>query len=284
MTGVPNDMFPASHADVPGDSGIAAESLGSSGFGTASIRSTWSIPSDPSESTMSAPAPPPLVGALEPLPVAGHPDAWLSLPTGATSRRPVVVAIHGARDRADRQCRDWRHATSEYPFILCPKRWFDAETNRSDPRYADNGEGRLLAYIDDALEALAARYPHYADTTNPLLAGFSLGAAQVTALAVQFPSRFPRVALVEGATRAWSQARVSAFLQGGGQRVLFGCGQEGVKKTAERVAKRLADVGLAAHVVFVNVGHRFAPRLEDAVRDELPWLLEGDDRWPAPGE
>jgi pimeloyl-ACP methyl ester carboxylesterase len=233
--------------------------------------STWGVPSD---STTSAEQPPPLYGAFEPLPIAGYPEAWVSLPTGATSPRPVVVVVHGAGDRPERQCRGWRHATSEYPFVICPR-------GLISPPYTHLGGAPLLEYIDGSLEALAARYPHYVDTHNPLLAGFSLGAAQVTELAVQFPARFPRIALVEGATTAWSMERAEAYLQGGGQRVLFGCGQGGVRNRAERTAKRLEDLGLDAHVVFANVGHRFAPSLQEAVHGELAWLMEGDERWSA---
>jgi pimeloyl-ACP methyl ester carboxylesterase len=126
---------------------------------------------------------------------------------------------------------------------------------------------------------LAARFPDHVDASNPLLAGFSLGAAQVTELAVRFPSRFPRIALVEGATTLWNSARVSAFLQGGGQRVLFGCGQDGVRNSAARTAKRLATLGLDVHVVFASVGHRFAPSLQEAVGSELAWLMDEDERW-----
>jgi pimeloyl-ACP methyl ester carboxylesterase len=231
---------------------------------------TWVIPTDPVISTPQST--PPLAGDLEALPVAGYPAAWLSLPTGATSKRPVVIVIHGAGDRPERQCRGWRNATSEYPFIICPK-------GRAAPRYTHIGGAPLLEYIDDALQALAMRYPDYVDTSNPLLAGFSLGASQVTDLAVHFPARFPRIALVEGATKVWDGDRVSAFLEGGGQRVLFGCGQDGVRDSAERTAKRLERLGLDAHVVYANVGHRFAPSLQDAVRSELSWLMDGDERW-----
>jgi pimeloyl-ACP methyl ester carboxylesterase len=233
--------------------------------------STWGVPSD---TTTPAAGPPPLSGDFEPLPIAGYPEAWMSLPTGATSRRPVVVVIHGAGDRPERQCRGWRHATNEYPFVVCPR-------GLISPAYTHLGGAPLLEYIDGALEALAARYRDYADTGNPLLAGFSLGAKQVTELAVQFPERFPRVALVEGATRVWSLERAEAFVQGGGQRVLFGCGQGGVRNSAERTAKRLEGIGLDAHVVFANVGHRFAPSLQEAVHAELAWLMEGDERWSA---
>ena len=232
-------------------------------------RPTWSTPSDP---VVAAP-PPPLRGDFESLSVAGYLDAWVSLPTGATNRRPVVIVVHGAGDRPERQCLGWRHATREYPFVICPR-------GRAAPRYTHIGGAALLEYIDGALQALAARYPDYVDTEKPLLAGFSLGAAQVTELAARLPARFPRIALVEGATKAWSSARISAFLDGGGQRVLFGCGQDGVRDRAERTAKRLESLGLDARVVYANVGHHFAPSLQEAVRAELAWLMEGDDRWP----
>lgn len=169
----------------------------------------------------------------------------------------------------------WRRATNEYAFIVCPR-------GSAAPRFTHIGGTALLEYIDGALDALVGRYPDYVDTEKPLLAGFSLGAAQVTELAARLPGRFPRIALVEGATKAWSLARVSSFSEGGGQRVLFGCGQDGVRDRAERTAKRLESAGLDVHVVFANVGHRFGPSLQDAVRGQLAWLMEGDERWPRP--
>ncbi len=225
----------------------------------------------------------PLPGFFEALPVSGYPDAWLSLPTGATGKRPVVVLIHGAGDRPDWQCGGWRRATGEYAFVVCPRGHVDkASSTKNDVRYTHIGGETLLAYVDASLEALAARYPDYVDTSTPLFAGFSLGAAEVVALAVKSPSRFPRLALIEGGTTSWSDARVDAFLNGGGRRVLYGCGQEGVRNAARTTAKRLVALGLETRVVFASVGHTFDPPLEDAVRGQLAWLVEGDDRWPPP--
>jgi predicted esterase len=224
----------------------------------------------------------PLPGFFEALPVPGFPDAWLSLPTGATGKRPVVVVIHGAGDRPDWQCGGWRRATREYAFVLCPRGHVDkASSTRNDVRYTHFGGAPLLEYVDAALGVLGARYPEYADTSTPLFAGFSLGAAEIVALAVKSPSRFPRLALVEGGTNAWSDARIDTFLSGGGRRVLFGCGQEGVLKSAKGVAKRLLARGLDTRAVFAPVGHTFDPPLEDAVRSELAWWVEGDPRWPS---
>jgi pimeloyl-ACP methyl ester carboxylesterase len=191
--------------------------------------------------------------------------------------------IHGAGDRPDWQCGGWRRATGEYPFIVCPTGRVDrASSTKDDTRYTHAAGPTLLAYIDAALAALSARYPDHADTAHPLLAGFSLGSFAILALAVQDPDRFPRVALIEGATEAFDDVRARAFVHGGGQRVLFGCGQKGCEAAAKAAAQRLQTHDhLDARVVYAPVNHTFDPPLEDAVARELPWLVQGDPRWPA---
>ncbi len=228
-----------------------------------------------------APAPlPALPGFFEALPVAGHPDAWMSLPTGATGKRPVVVVIHGSGDRPDWQCGGWRRATGEYPFVVCPRgAAAPGESTRTDVRYTHRGGAALLAYIDASLAVLEARYPAYVDASTPILAGFSLGASEILALAVQDPARFPRIALIEGGTQGWTDARIDAYVAGGGQRVLYGAGQRANEAAARAVVKRLVAKGLDARVVYAPVDHTFDPPLEDAVHEALPWLVAGDARW-----
>jgi pimeloyl-ACP methyl ester carboxylesterase len=225
---------------------------------------------------------PPITAFFESLPVEGHPDAFVSLPTGATAKRPVVVVIHGAGDRPDWQCGGWRRATGEYAFVLCPTGHFaPGDSTKDDRRYTHANGSALLAYIDASLAALAARYPDHADTANPVLAGFSLGSYGILAIAVRQPSRFQRIALIEGATSQFDDSRARAFVKGGGQRVLFGCGQRGCETAAKAAAERLRTRDqLDARVVFAPVNHTFDPPLEDAVHAELAWLVEGDDRWP----
>src|ERR1700722_2798504 len=117
------------------------------------------------------PALAPLPRFFEALPVAGHPDAWISLPTGATGKRPVVVVIHGAGDRPDWQCGGWRRATGEFAFVVCPRGTYaPGDSTKNDIRYTQQGGAALLAYLDASLAALQARYPAYADTSTPVLA------------------------------------------------------------------------------------------------------------------
>ena len=225
---------------------------------------------------------PPVAGFFEALPVAGHPDAWMSLPTGATGPRPVVVMIHGAGDRPDWQCGGWRRATAGYPFVICPRgAYVPGESTHDDARYTHRGGAALLAYIDASLEALRAKYSGYADTEHPLLAGFSLGASEVLALAVQDPGRFPRLALVEGAVNAWTFARADAYLAGGGLRVLYATGQRSNDAAAKITVQRLLQRRVDARAVFAPVGHTFDVPLEDAVRSQLEWLVEDDSSWAA---
>lgn len=248
----------------------------------AAEESSASAEASTSASSASAAPLPPLPGFFEALPVAGHPDAWLSLPTGATSKRPIVVVIHGAGDRPDWQCGGWRRATKEYPFIVCPRGAVSArDSTKDDVRYTLSGGPGLLAYIDGALAALAARYPEYADTSPPvLLAGFSLGSYEIVPIAIQQASRFPAIVVVEGLTSGLDDARARAYAAAGGKRVLFGCGQRGCENAAKIAVRRIEKSdGLEADQVYAPVDHTFDPPLEDAIGSKLSWLVQGDPRW-----
>ncbi len=70
----------------------------------------------------SAPAPlPPLEGVwLEELPLADGSVGYVAPPVGAREPRPLIVAVHGAGDRANWACGGWRLAASGYAFVVCP--------------------------------------------------------------------------------------------------------------------------------------------------------------------
>src|SRR5262245_33463782 len=58
-------------------------------------------------------------GAMMSLPVEGHNPAVVSVPRGATGRMPVLVATHGAGDRAEWHCEIWRDIVGNRGFVLC---------------------------------------------------------------------------------------------------------------------------------------------------------------------
>jgi hypothetical protein len=223
------------------------------------------IPSDPLFTNLSIP---------------GFPEAVVSMPNGATSRRPVVVVLHGSADRPDYNCDAWRHITGAHGFVLCPRGVYDASgSTPSDRRFTLRGGAHLRAHLDAALEALQERFGPYVDVDRPIVTGFSLGATEIGQLAIGDPSRFPRVAQLEGGYGVWTPKAVSAFLAGGGQRVLFACGSGWCLPIAKAVVAQLGKAGVESRVVFAPVGHTNDRPLQEALMGELEWFLAGDERW-----
>ncbi|MDI1450936.1 hypothetical protein [Polyangium sp. 6x1] len=139
--------------------------------------------------------PPAVVAPKEPSPlraaspivdltVPGHPAAVVSLPIGATSRRPVVIAAHGNYGRPEWQCQAVRDLFEDRAFILCPRGIpRDNSPGPDDVRFTYESNAALELEIDAGLRALTATYPDYVDPGPPLYMGFSLGAIQGVAIA-----------------------------------------------------------------------------------------------------
>jgi predicted esterase len=204
----------------------------------------------------------------------------VSVPNGATSPRPVLIVLHGAGDRPDWNCDAWRHITGAQGFVLCPRGdYVPAESTPGDRRYTIRGGAPLRAHLDEALGTLGERFAGYIDDERPLAAGFSLGATEIAQIAIAHPERFSRVALLEGGHGVWTPKAIRSFADGGGRRVLFGCGSSWCLGPAEDAAKRLRAGGVEARVVHANVGHTNDRPLQEAIMGELGWYLDGDARW-----
>jgi predicted esterase len=232
------------------------------------------------ESAALAPiAPEPLFTNLS---VPTFPDPVVSVPNGATSPRPVVIVLHGSGDRPDWNCDAWRHITGAYGFVLCPRGDEDTQSSTStDRRYTLRGGQYLRGYIDAALDALATRYAGYVDGRRPILAGFSLGAAEAAVLASEDPRFLPRMALLEGGQDVWTRERIHGFHWEGGERVLFGCGSKGCALASKATAAKFEKAGVESHVVYANVGHTSDRPLQEAIMTEMAWFLGDDPRWAA---
>jgi predicted esterase len=217
---------------------------------------------------------------LAPLSVPGFPDAVVAAPWEATGTRPVVVVLHGLGDRPETHCEAWRTITRSGSFVVCPRGEVDAE--RSMPgrvRYTLPGGPVLRAHVDAALAALSARYGDRADTSRPLLVGFSLGATEAALLAQSDPEAFPRVAVVEGGLDVWVEPTIDPFVARGGRRVLFGCGSPWCSPPARAAAARIDGANAGSRVAFADVGHHDAPELQKALMAEWAWFVDGDARW-----
>ena len=90
--------------------------------------SVHAVDAAPPETVTVAPevAPPPPVALsghdwLEPVGDDARELGKVSIPQGATNHRPVMIALHGAADRAEWSCAEWRGVTGDFPFIVCPR-------------------------------------------------------------------------------------------------------------------------------------------------------------------
>ncbi|WP_437648024.1 hypothetical protein [Sorangium sp. So ce362] len=215
------------------------------------------------------------------LSVDGFPSAVVSVPIGATARRPVLIASHGNYDRPEWQCQVWRDIAGGDAFILCPRGVARSDSpSASDVRFTYESNARLEQEIDAGLAALRARFPEHVDPGAVLYTGFSLGAIMGSAIAARRPALFPRLVLVEGGHDKWTQATARAFADGGGQRVLFVCAQAGCGAAAKAAAARLEKAGVLTRVVrSKEAGHRYDGPVAEETRRALGWALEGDTRW-----
>jgi hypothetical protein len=217
---------------------------------------------------------------LLPLAVAGFRDAMVSVPTGATQPRPVVLALHGNFDRPEWQCEVWRGITQGRAFVVCPRGIPRPDAPKSLDRWTYGKSTDVRAEIDAALAALDARFSGYVADGPILYAGFSLGAIHGVGIVAGDAKRFPRAVLVEGGHDGWTAARAKSFAAAGGKRVLFACGQRACKTEAATARKNLDHAGIATELVYGGeVGHTYDGPVAAEITRVFPWLVDGDPRF-----
>jgi predicted esterase len=218
------------------------------------------------------------------LSVAGHHDAIVSVPNGATSPRPLLVATHGAGDRAEWHCQLWRRIVGDRAFILCPQgKRTDARVPHEQAAYYYPDHFALDEELRAGIAALRVRYAELVDTNRAVYTGFSQGAIHGALVLALRPELFPRAALVEGGNGffdEWSPYAARRYHEGGGQRVLFACGSGACVRTAERCARYLEKAGVEARVAHAEgAGHSYGPSMEAELAATFEWLVSGDERW-----
>jgi predicted esterase len=223
-------------------------------------------------------------GPFATLPVPGHHDAVVSVPNDAGSPRPLLVATHGAGDRAEWHCELWRAIVGDRGFVLCPQgRRTDARVPHEDAHYYYPDHFALDKEVRAAMAALRARYLDRVDDDRALYTGFSQGAIHGALVITLRPELFPRAALVEGGNGffdEWSPYAARRFHDGGGERVLFACGSPACVRSAGRCAGYLDKTGVTTRVVHAEgAGHSYGPSMQAELRQSFEWLVEGDARW-----
>ena len=211
------------------------------------------------------------------LDVKGFGPATVALPLEATTPRPIVVVLHGARDRAEWQCGTFRGLLGGRVFILCPQGVAAAEAGLFGLGSVDDSIAELRA----ALAALKARFGAHVAASPIVLIGYAEGAAVAAALARQEPSFFARTALIKGDAAAFSLSATKIFAQRGGKRALFFCVDDACQQNGVERALLLSRAGAPAKSVKAEVGPFLDAPFVTALRPEISWLLEGDARFAA---
>jgi hypothetical protein len=228
-----------------------------------------------------APALAPLEETLLSLAVAGFRDAIVSVPTGATEPRPVVVALHGNFDRPEWQCEVMREISDAYAFVLCPRGIRRTDVPKSWDRWEYGALQTVKQELAAGLAALGERFAGYVAEGPVVFTGFSLGAILGRPIVRDDPARFPRVVFTEGGSDGWDFQR---FKQGGGLRVLFACAQAGCPQNRRAVARQAERFGVEVRVADGgNAGHTYDGPVARAIKAEWAWLVEGDARWTRQG-
>lgn len=214
------------------------------------------------------------------LPVAGFAPAIVALPLGATSPRPIVIVIHGARDRAEWQCGSFRGLFGPSVFIVCPQ---GMQVGSAGGLYGLGSFDDSTAELRAALAALKARYGKHVAPSPAVLVGYGEGVAVAADLARQEPSFFARVALVNGDPSIWSSSAAKMFNVRGGKRVLFFCTDQACEDAAGQRALWLnRGGGVTTKTVRAAVGPYLDEPFTAALKPELAWLVEGDARFAKP--
>ncbi len=216
----------------------------------------------------------------------GYRDASVALPLGATSPRPVIVAVHGNYDRPEWQCDVWRAVTDGYPFVLCPRGVPRADAPRSEDRWTFGWNGHdLEREINAGLAALHDVFGPYVDPGPMVYAGFSLGAILGADVVLWNPARFTRAVLIEGGTTSWSLQSAKQYAKHGGKRVLYACGQVDCVRETKTALHWLEAGGVPARTAFEGtIGHTYDGLVASAIAHSWAWFTEGDPRWPGAGD
>jgi poly(3-hydroxybutyrate) depolymerase len=231
-----------------------------------------------------APSPPP--ASSEPAPpqtaelaVPGFRPAVLIVPS-RPGPHPVMVAAHGAGDRAEWQCEHWGPLVGDRGFVLCPRGRAMTNAPGADSGYYFVDHHQLGKEVLAALAALRAEHGERVDPGPVAFTGYSQGAIMGALFTAPRGKLFSRLALIEGGYDEWNVPIAMRFRKAGGERVLLACGQRYCQRGAERTLVHLERAGLAARLENApGAGHTYGGLVGDKVASALPWFFEGDARW-----
>ncbi len=221
---------------------------------------------------------PPLVGVawIEHLDLEDGHEAYITPPIGTREPRPLIVAVHGAGDRAEWSCGGWRMVASEYAFVVCPQGlkmdamrfgWDSAETIRKRVRLA--------------IAAARARFGEYIAPGPIVFVGFSQGATLAAPTLLDPEQPFPAIALAEGGYNViQNPATLKRLADQGVQRVLLACGTPGCFTTMKASVPHFERAGLGVLIGGDPVaGHNLNGEMQAGLQRVWPAFVADLPNW-----
>jgi hypothetical protein len=200
----------------------------------------------------------------------------VAIPTGATSKRPVIVAVHGAQDRPDWSCAEWFGSIGGFAFVVCPRGVAYADGSETQSFVWTSAE-QIVRASERALAAARAKWGAWMSDGPALYGGWSQ--ASSLAFAVLPSKLFGAAVLVEiGHTPTDPMAVALAGKNLRGLGVVCSTARcEAWAAAAREPMKRAGtryETWTAGHR-----GHTFDGEVAKGVSDAVAWVTSGDPQW-----
>jgi predicted esterase len=244
---------------------------------TLALVTTPALAHPPCELAVDPPVPNPAVGRIA---VAGHPDAFFVAPEGeddtSLAERRVFMVLHARHGDPEADCAKWATVAAIHGWVLCPSGPVGADGDRSWGKF----DG-ARAVIDDALDALRARFGARVRATDNLLIGFSEGALMAQILGITEPERWSRWLILAGSNTYWGDDdRALEWLRREKRKIVRVVMLTGEHDLIKENTLRAGALVRAAHIpvrviVRQGLGHEVpADRMAANYQASLRWLLE----------
>ena len=221
------------------------------------------------------------VAWIEHLDLDGGHEAYVCPPIGAREPRPLIVAVHGAGDRAEWSCGGWRMVAGEYAFVVCPQ-----GMKMDAMRFAWDSAETIRRRVASAIVAARARFPEYIADGPTLYVGFSQGATLAGPTLLDPTQSFPFIALAEG---GYGLVQNRAFLgklkARGVESVLLACGTPACFNTMRAAERNLSAVGIQALIGGDPAsGHNLNREMQAGLQKVWPDFVRGLPNWRGYGK
>ncbi|MBS2015887.1 MAG: hypothetical protein JST00_23570 [Deltaproteobacteria bacterium] len=203
--------------------------------------------------------------------------AYVAAPPGAREPLPVLVAVHGAGDRADWACSEWTAILAGRAIVVCP----EGRPSQGKGTFAWGSAQHIVENVEAALEATRATFGAHVGTWPPVYAAWSQGGTLAGQALALRPKLFRRAVISEvGHTPLDPKATAVAMGAGGIERVVVSCSTAPCRtwaRTFEREASaqsvrvQVNDAGDRGHVFDEKVFATLAPKVR--------WLVADDEGW-----